>query len=96
MKFEWDESKATKNLAKHGINFSLAITIFDDPFALIAPDNKHSATEKREWVIGTSDKGVLVIVFTKRLYGRVYRIISARKANKKEKETYEKYKRIPL
>lgn len=73
------------------------MTVFDDPFALIAPDDKHSShTEKREWIIGKSDRGILVVVFTKRLYGRTYRIISARKANKKEKETYEKYKRIPL
>ena len=57
MRFEWDESKASKNLEKHGISFSLAITVFDDPFALIAPDEKHSAKEEREWIIGKADKG---------------------------------------
>ena len=47
MKFEWDDTKATKNLEKYRIGFSLAITVFDDPFALIAPDDKHSSeTEK--------------------------------------------------
>lgn len=96
MKFEWDENKSKQNLKKHGIHFSLAVTVFDDPFALIAPDEKHStATEERKWIIGKSDKGVLVIVFTIRLR-QVYRIISARKANKKERETYEKYKRISI
>ena len=96
MKFEWDENKSKQNLKKHRIPFSLAITVFDDPFALIAPDEKHStANEEREWIIGKSDKGVLVVVFTIRLH-RTYRIISARKANKKEKENYEKYKGISI
>ena len=70
MKFEWDESKASKNLQKHGISFSLAITVFDDPFALIAPDEKHSVEEEREWIIGKADKGVLVVIFTKRMRER--------------------------
>ncbi|MCY4644488.1 MAG: BrnT family toxin [Bacteriovoracales bacterium] len=97
MKFDWDESKAKKNFQKHGISFPLAVTVFDDPFALIAPDDRHSSRmEKREWIIGKADRGILVVVFTKRLYGRIYRIISARKANKKERETYENYKRIPI
>ena len=75
----------------------MAITVFDDPYALIAPDEKHSIlTEKREWIIGESDIGVLVIVFTKRLKGAVYRLISARKANKKERRKYEEYKEFSI
>ena len=75
----------------------MAITVFDDPYALIAPDKKHSnAIEKREWIIGKSDKGILVVVFVQRNQGQIYRIISARKANKKEKKLYEEYKTIPL
>ena len=67
MKFEWDEEKAHRNILKHGISFDQAITAFDDPFALIAPDEKHSdAGEIREWLIGESDDGVLVVVFTRR------------------------------
>ena len=97
MKLEWDDSKATVNQKKYGISFLLAITIFDDPSALITSDKKHSSsTEKREWIIGKSDKGVLIVVFTQRLYGRIYRIISARKTSKKERELYEKYKRISI
>ena len=67
MKFEWDENKASTNLTKHGISFLVATTAFDDPYAMIASDEKHSSSkEKREWIIGMSEKGVLVIVFTKK------------------------------
>ena len=97
MKFEWDENKAAINLRKHKIGFALAATVFDDPYALIALDTKHSSSaEKREWIIGMSEDGVLVVVFTKRYLGQVYRIISARKASRKERKVYEEYKRIPL
>ena len=97
MRFEWDKLKATGNFKKHKINFETAITVFDDPYALIAPDEKHSTTkEKRKWIIDESDNGILVVVFTKRIQGATYRIISARKANKKERRIYEEYKKLPL
>jgi uncharacterized DUF497 family protein len=97
MQFGWDAEKARRNLHKHGIAFDLAITAFDDPFALIAPDDKHSNTGKiREWLIGESDDGVLVVVFTRRKAGQVYRIISARRASRRERKRYEEFKRISL
>lgn len=97
MRFEWDYNKNSTNEKKHKITFELGITIFDDPFALIIDDIKRSTPEeKREWIIETSDNGVLVIIFTKRMRGAIYRIISARKANKKERTMYEKYKRISI
>jgi uncharacterized DUF497 family protein len=97
MKFDWDPSKARLNLKNHpGISFELAITVFDDPFALIAPDPEHSETEDREWIVGKSDKGVLVVVFTERLGGKIYRIISARKASRKERRNYEELKGISI
>ena len=97
MRFEWDKHKAGRNFKKHKVKFETAITVFDDPYALIAPDEKHStAKEKREWIIGESDQGILVIVFTKRIKGAIYRIISARQANRKERRTYEEYKKLPL
>ena len=97
MRFEWDKHKSVANLKKHKINFETAITVFDDPYALIAPDEKHSTVkEKREWIIGESDNGILVVVFTKRIQGAIYRLISARKANKKERKLYEEYKKFPL
>lgn len=97
MKFEWDQRKATLNKTKHGVEFSIAITAFDDPFALIERDEKHSTLgEIREAIIGESDQGVLVVIFTIRKGGAIYRIISARKASKKERRLYEEAKRIPL
>lgn len=97
MDFGWDPRKAKANVQKHGISFKTAITAFDDPNALLAPDPKHSARgETREWLIGKSDSGVLVVIFTRRIKGRVYRIISARRANQRERNLYEQYKRISL
>ena len=97
MRFEWDEQKAAANRAKHGVDFGVAITAFDDPFALIAPDAAHSTPqEERRWLIGASDAGVLVVVFTIRHLGNVHRIISARPANRKERQRYVESKELPL
>jgi hypothetical protein len=97
MEFEWDAGKARRNFHKHGIAFDRAITAFDDPYALIAPDDKHSGTgEIREWLIGESDNGVLVVVFTRRHAGKAYRIISARRASRRERRSYEEFKRVSL
>jgi len=97
MRFDWDAGKASRNLQKHGIPFDQAITAFDDPFALIAPDDKHSNPgEIREWLIGESDDGVLVVVFTRREEEQVHRIISARRASRGERRRYEEFKRVSL
>ncbi len=97
MHFEWDPRKALENERKHQIAFEAALTAFDDPFALIAPDPAHStAREVREWLIGEADRGVVVIVFTRRNNGTVFRIISARPGSRKERSKYEAYKRISL
>ena len=97
MRFEWDDEKARFNAVKHGIRFDQAITAFDDPLALIASDEKHSTkAEIREWLIGESDDGVLVVVITKRDRGRVYPIISARQASRRERRSYEELKRVSL
>jgi uncharacterized DUF497 family protein len=97
MKSEWDPKKDTANQKKHGIAFSDAITVFDDPFALIAPDPEHSTElERREWIIGDADLGILVVIFTIRDPGSIYRIISARPANRKERKQYEESKRISI
>ena len=50
----------------------------------------------REWIIGESYRGILVVVFTERLEGRVYRSISARRANRRERKLYEEFKRLSL
>lgn len=97
MKSQWDANKNLANQKKHGLTFEQAITVFDDPYALISPDPKHSTDiELREWIIGKADLGILVIIFTIRQPGRVYRIISARRANRKERKRYEESKRVPI
>ena len=47
--FEWDEEKASRNEAKHGINFEEAKTVFNDPFSMTVCDPDHSVEEER-WV----------------------------------------------
>ena len=95
MKFDWDPKKAETNRKKHGLSFEQAITAFDDPFALIALDEKHSTgSELRQWLIGVSDVGIVVTVFTVRQPGNVYRIISARRANRWERRHYEERKKF--
>jgi uncharacterized DUF497 family protein len=90
IRFAWDPRKARANIAKHGIPFDLAITVLDDPLALVAPDARHSTPDElREWIIGESDIGVLVVVFTSREQSRTRRIISARRANRRERRRYE-------
>ena len=70
---------------------------FDDPFALIEHDADHSTVEEdRGILIGEAWPGVLVVVFTTREQGEVYRIISARRATSREKRIYEEAKRISL
>jgi hypothetical protein len=91
--FEWDSQKAKNNAIKHGVRFIFATFSFDDPFAFIIEDEKHSNLEPRYWLIGDSETGVLVVVFTIR-DDDVIRIISARKASRKERVMYEQSKRI--
>lgn len=86
--FEWDEDKAEENLKKHGVGFEEAKTIFNDPFSITIYDNEHSSNEERYVDIGLSLKGRLIVVsYTERKEN--IRIISSRKATKKEQKIYE-------
>ncbi len=98
MRFEWDPRKAASNQKKHDISFEEAMTAFDDPRALRAPDVKHSTRqEPRQWLIGETDGStIVVVVFTKREKGAVYRRISARAASRKERRSYEAFQRISI
>ena len=88
MGFEWDEEKATANLAKHGVSFEEARTIFDDPLYVDFYDPDHSSEEHRYIIIGVSRHGrLLVVSYTER--GDVTRLISAREVTRSERETYE-------
>jgi len=88
MEFEWDEEKAAANLAKHGVSFEEARTVFDDPLYVDFYDPDHSSGEHRYIIIGESGHGRLVLVsYTER--GDVTRLISAREATRSEREAYE-------
>ena len=87
--FEWDSRKARANLAKHGIAFEDAATIFGDARSLTIPDPEHSKAEQRFVTMGNALGGkLLVVVHTDR--GDNIRIISARRANPRERRFYEK------
>ena len=87
--FEWDLRKARSNFAKHGVGFEEASTIFSDPLSLTIPDPEHSETEERYVTMGTAFTGkLLVVVHTDR--GDNIRIISARRASRRERKGYEK------
>ncbi|MYC74199.1 BrnT family toxin [Candidatus Poribacteria bacterium] len=88
MEFEWDKNKAASNLSKHGVSFDEARTIFDDIFYIDFYDPDHSDDEQRYIIVGQSTQNhLLVVSYTER--GNAIRLISARKATRKERETYE-------
>lgn len=89
--FDWDDSKNKANIAKHGVSFEEASSVFYDENALIISDEPHSQTEERFILIGFSYKyNLLVVCHCYRQNDSVIRIISARKANKKETSEYLK------
>jgi uncharacterized protein len=64
------------------------VTVFADPYLLFTQDSEHSEGEAREWAIGAAENGsIIVVVFTMR--DEQIRIISARKATKREYKEYE-------
>lgn len=86
--FEWDKNKARSNLSKHSVSFEEASTVFGDPNSITITDPAHSQDEERYVLLGRSYRGkIIVVVHTER--GENIRIISARAANRKEKQTYE-------
>jgi uncharacterized DUF497 family protein len=89
--FTWDPAKAARNLAKHGVTFFEAASVFTDPEGLDVPDAAHSTAEARNWRIGMSDEGrVLTVVYVARRSndGETIRIISARTSSRKERAAY--------
>lgn len=88
MEFEWGEGKAAKNLKKHAVSFKEAATVLGDPLSITFNDPYYSIDEQRYITIGTSERGrVLIVAHTDR--DDRTRIISARKATKKERKFYE-------
>lgn len=86
--FEWDRRKARDNLTKHAVSFEEASTVFGDSLAITISDPLHSDEEVRFVLIGSSDRGrLLVVVHVER--GSRVRLISARLATTRERLRYE-------
>ncbi len=87
MEFEWDEAKSNTCFAERGFDFAYAVRAFFDPNRVIRADTRWDYGEERYQLIGSIDNRVFLVVYTMR--GRIVRIISARKANRREVQHYE-------
>lgn len=88
MRFEWNESKRQSNLRKHGVDFADAVEVIFDELAITIEDPDHH-DEQRFITIGTDTKTrVLVVVYAYREKNTI-RMISARKADRQERQQYE-------
>jgi uncharacterized DUF497 family protein len=91
--FEWDPRKAVANADKHGVTFEVAVTVFADPEALDGPDLAHSAAEARSLRLGRAVDGrVLMVAYTVRTGdddAEKIRLISARRASRRERAAYQ-------
>ncbi len=90
--FTWDPAKAAINERKHGVSFEEARTCFFDENARLDHDPDHSDEEDRFILLGLSAKlRVLVVCHCYRTNDTEIRLISARKATKKERTQYEEF-----
>jgi len=85
-KFIWGKKKYALNIKKHHVPFERAIKVFDDPERVLIYDEKHSIFEDRWMTIGFSDLTLLTVVYTEN--DDIIRLITARKADKKEEKEY--------
>ncbi len=93
MKFEWNEEKNQLNKDKHGVSFEEAKEVFDDPLQLSKLDQRFNYFEERWRTIGSTKKYQILVVanmFFTDEGEELIRIISARKANTNERNSYEK------
>jgi uncharacterized DUF497 family protein len=88
VQFEWDAEKAAANLVRHGVSFDEASTVFGDPLAGTILDPRHSEEELRFVTIGLSTNQRLLVVAHSDRDDRV-RIITARRATRRERRKYE-------
>jgi len=86
--FEWDPEKALANVTKHGVEFEEAVSVFGDPLALHMDDPDHPAGEMRYVLLGMSNRQRLLVVAYAERPPRT-RIISARRATRREQLGYE-------
>lgn len=90
LRFDWDERKNKRNRVKHGVWFEEAQSVFDDPRARLFYDPEHSEEEDRFILLGMSSAGrALIVIHCYRESDSLIRIISSRRATKKEVRFYE-------
>ncbi|MGA2183120.1 MAG: BrnT family toxin [Bryobacteraceae bacterium] len=92
LRFEWDPAKARSNCRKHHVSFDDAMLVFEDPYALFEQDRGGPAGELRWQALGLAGGVILLlVVHTAREEGRdeVVRLISARRATRKERNRYD-------
>ncbi len=90
LRFEWDDRKNAQNRRKHGVSFEEAETVFFDEHALLMVDPDHSEHEERFILLGLSSAlRTLVVCHCYRREGDVVRLISARRADRQEREQYD-------
>jgi len=87
-KFEWDPDKAEANDKKHGVSFEEGISVFGDPLSMNMSDRDHSEDERRYIVLGVSDRHRVLVVCYAEIEERT-RLISARRATRSERNSYE-------
>jgi len=87
MRVVWDTQKAAENIRNHGIEFSHAATVLDDPMAVTIEDTRHG--EQRFITIGADILGRILVVVYAYSDEEEIRLISARKATPKERRVYE-------
>ncbi len=88
MIFEWNIAKSERNLKNHGIRFTEAELAFEDFYAIEEFDDEHSTIDEQRFkMLAMADEKILVVIYT--LRSENYRIISARPAEKNERELYE-------
>ncbi len=87
VQFEWNEAKRAGNLAKHGIDFVDAMEMFAAPM-FVKSDERKDYGEPRWQGLGIVQGRLMVVAYTKREPNTV-RIISLRKANRREKDFYQ-------
>ena len=91
LRFAWDGAKEAENRRKHGVSFQEAETVFSDDHALLIDDPEHSDNEPRFVLLGLSSRlRTLVVVHAHRATEDVIRLISARKANRRERANYNR------
>jgi hypothetical protein len=88
LEFEWDPKKAAMNFLKHKVSFEEAATVFGDLLGRIITDPRHSSEEERLVLLGHSESRRLVAVMYVERAQKI-RIISARRATRRERENYE-------